>query len=217
MVVFNLATDFATKLPSEGEMERWVLPATFSGQGVTLLPNRWGLLAAIASMLAVPVWAEVGAAADASDTEAFRQALLLDTFGKWQIRKGLDNNTYLLIGESTGDGAGHFWLHCDQNHLMTVAVPLAERDGQERLRSHAVTIRADTGAERAMDLIVFESFVAVAIDYEGGPNNKVADFIDVLRAAKATVTISYANKTFEYDVTQLPTAEARFLQLCNQT
>ena len=35
-------------------------------------------------MLAVPVWAEVGAAADASDTEAFRQALLLDTFGKWQ-------------------------------------------------------------------------------------------------------------------------------------
>ena len=182
-----------------------------------MLPNRWGLLAAIASMLAVPVWAEVGAAADASDTEAFRQALLLDTFGKWQIRKGLDNNTYLLIGESTGDGAGHFWLHCDQNHLMTVAVPLAERDGQERLRSHAVTIRADTGAERAMDLIVFESFVAVAIDYEGGPNNKVADFIDVLRAAKATVTISYANKTFEYDVTQLPTAEARFLQLCNQT
>ena len=217
MLVFNLATDFATQLPSEGEMERWVLPAMSSGQRVTLLPNRWGLLAAIASMLAVPVWAEVGAAADASDTEAFRQAPLLDTFGKWQIHKGLVNNTYLLIGESTGTGAGHFWLHCDQNHLMTVAVPLAERDGQERLRSHAVTIRADTGAERAMDLIVFESFVAVAIDYEGGHNNKVADFIDVLRAAKETVTISYANKTFEYDVTQLPTAEARFLQLCNRT
>jgi hypothetical protein len=36
-------------------------------------------------------------------------------------------------------------------------------------------------------------------------------------ARKETVTISYANKTFEYDVTQLPTAEARFLQLCNQT
>jgi hypothetical protein len=45
------------------------------------------------------------------------------------------------------------------------------------------------------------------IDYEGGHNNKVADFIDVLRGAKETVTISYANKTFEYDVTQLPTAE----------
>jgi hypothetical protein len=39
----------------------------------------------------------------------------------------------------------------------------------------------------------------------------------IMRAAKETVTITYANKTFEYDVTQLPTAEARFLQLCNQT
>jgi hypothetical protein len=98
---------------------------------------------------------------------------------------------------------------------MTVAVPLAEQNGQERLRSHALMIRADTGAERAMDFIVFEGFVAVAVDYEGGHNNKVADFIDVLRAAKETVTISYANKTFEYDATELPAAQARFLQLCN--
>ena len=64
---------------------------------------------------------------------------------------------------------------------------------------------------------MFEGFVAIAIDYEGGRNNKVADFIEVFRAAKGTVTISYANMTYEYDVTQLPTAEARFLQLCNQT
>jgi hypothetical protein len=178
-----------------------------------------GVLAVIASMLAVPVWAEDVAPADAErppgEAEAFRQGLLLDTFGKWQIRKGLANNTYLLIGESSGDGEGHFWLHCDKNHLMTVAVPLAEQNGQERLRSHALMIRADTGAERAMDFIVFEGFVAVAVDYEGGHNNKVADFIDVLRAAKETVTISYANKTFEYDATELPAAQARFLQLCN--
>ena len=53
----------------------------------------------------------------------------------------------------------------------------------------AVTAKnVDTGAERAMDLIVFESFVAVAVDYEGGRNNKVADFIDVLRAAKKTLS-----------------------------
>jgi hypothetical protein len=182
-----------------------------------LFPIRWGVLAAIASMLAVPAWAEDGALADAGDPETFRQGLLVDTFGRWQIREGLANNTYLLIGESTGNAEGHFWLHCDKNHLVTVAVPLADRTGQERLRSFAVTIRADTGAERAMDLIVFESFVAVAVDYEGGHNNKVADFIDVLRAAKETVTISYADRTFEYDVTQLPAAQARFLQLCNQT
>jgi hypothetical protein len=170
-------------------------------------------------MLAVPAWAEDAAPMDAErpagETETFRQGHLLGTFGKWQIRKGLGNNTYLLIGESSGDGEGHFWLHCDKNHLVTVAVPLLGPFGQERLRSQAVMIRADTGAERAMDLIVFESFVAIAIDYEGGHNEKVANFIDVLRAARETVTISYAHKTFQYDVTQLPAAQARFLQLCS--
>jgi hypothetical protein len=114
-------------------------------------------------------------------------------------------------------GEGHFWLHCDQNRLMTVAVPLAERNGQERLRSHAVKIRADTGAARDMSLVVFESFVAIAIDYDGGRNDKVADFLSVLRAAKEKVTISYAHKSFDYDVTQLQDAQARFLQLCNRS
>ena len=179
-----------------------------------------GVLAAFSSILAMPVWAQVGASTDAehpaSAGEAFREGVLLDTFGKWQIRKGLVDNTYLLIGESTGDGAGHFWLHCDQNHLMMVAVPLAERNGRDRLRSHALTIRADTGAERVMDFIVFESFVAVAIEYGGGSNEKVTDFIEVLRAAKETITISYAHNTFEYDVTQLPAAHARFLEFCDQ-
>jgi hypothetical protein len=189
-------------------------------QRVTLRLLGCGVLAAFSSILAMPVWAQVGASTDAEHParagEAFREGVLLDRFGKWQIRKGLVDNTYLLIGESTGDGAGHFWLHCDQNHLMMVAVPLAERDGRDRLRSHALTIRADTGAERVMNFIVFESFVAVAIEYGGGSNEKVTDFIEVLRAAKETITISYAHNTFEYDVTQLPAAHARFLEFCDQ-
>ena len=149
-----------------------------------------------------------------TDAAPVRQGALLDTFGKWEIRKGLIDNTYLLTGESTGDGEGRFWLHCDQNSMMTVAVPLAERTGQERLRSQAVTIRSDTGIKRAMSLIVFENVVAVAMDYEGGHNDNVSDFVDVLRAAKKTVTISYVSKTYEYDVTQLPAARVRFAQLC---
>jgi hypothetical protein len=186
-------------------------------QGVTLFLHRWGVAAAVALMLPASAWAEVGTASgEANATAPFRQGVLLDAFGKWQIRKGLLDNTYLLIGESIGDGEGHFWLHCDQNNLMTVAVPLAERNGQERLRSHAVMIRADTGAARSMSLVVFESFVAIAIDYDGGRNDKVADFLGVLRAAKDKVTISYAHKTFEYDVTELPAAQARFQQLCSR-
>jgi len=68
-----------------------------------------------------------------------------------------------------------------------------------------------------MSLVVFESFVAVAMDYDGGRNDKVTDFINVLRAAKETVTISYAHKTYQYDVTELPAAQARFQQLCSRS
>jgi hypothetical protein len=59
-----------------------------------------------------------------------------------------------------------------------------------------------------MSLIVFESFVAVAIDYEGGHNDKIAGFLEVLRAAKETVTIAYAQRSLDYNVTQLPAARS---------
>jgi hypothetical protein len=191
-----------------------------------LFTHHWRvLLAAAVGLSAAAAFAEdlsatrIAAVAPAADDALapFRQGTLIDTFGRWQVRKGLVDNTYLLIGESSGSGEGHFWLHCDQNRLMTVAVPLAEHNGQEHLRSHAIRIRADTGAAREMDLVVFESFVAVAMDFEGGRNDKVADFVDVLRSAKQTVTISYAHKNFEYDVSQLPAAQARFLQLCGRS
>ena len=152
--------------------------------------------------------------ADAAQT--FRQGRLLDTFGKWQIREGLDANTYLLIGKSARDGENQFWLHCDRHDLITVAVPLMEFSGSDRLRSHKITIRSDTGRERELSLVVFENFVAVAVDYQGGGNNKIADFLDVLRASNQTVTISYGAKSFEYDVDGLPAARARFQELCNR-
>jgi hypothetical protein len=195
--------------------------AGFFPRRPALSPLHWPWLAAIALIvpLQAQALAETPKAADAeraADAAPFRQGVLLGTFGKWEIRKGLIDNTYLLIGESTGDAGGHFWLHCDQNNLITVAVPLAELTGRERLRSHAITIRSDTGVKRAMSLVVFESLVAVAIDYDGGRNDKVADFLDVLRAAKDIVTISYAYRSFDYDVTRLPAARARFQELCNR-
>ena len=175
------------------------------------------LLIAIVSLLSVVVTARADTPATpvAHQTEPFRQGALIDTFGQWEIRKGLIDHTFLLIGASKGDGQGHFWLHCDQNNLITVAVPLLERP-HDRVRSHPVTIRADTGLTRAMSLIVFEDFVAVAIDYDGARNDKVADFLDVLRSAKETVTISYSDHSFDYDVTQLRAAQARFRELCSR-
>jgi hypothetical protein len=169
-------------------------------------------LAAVALILPLQGWAQAG-----TSKESFRQGRLLDAFGKWEIREGLLGNTYLLIGSSARDGEGYFWLHCDQNKLITVAVPLLERQGaSDRLRSHAITIRSDTGLRREMSLIVFENFVAVAIDYDGGHNDKVAGFLEVLRAAKQTVTIADAQRSVDYDVTQFPAARARFQEFCNR-
>jgi len=182
-----------------------------------VFPRPRRLLTAIVSLLSVVVAArgDTQATPAAHQTEPFRQGVLMGTFGQWEIRKGLIDHTFLLIGASKGDGEGHFWLHCDQNNLITVAVPLVERPRRDRVRSHAVTIHADTGLTRAMSLVVFEDFVAVAIDFNGGRNDKVADFLDVLRSAKETVTISYSDHNFEYDVTQLPAAQVRFRELCS--
>jgi hypothetical protein len=89
-----------------------------------------------------------------------------------------------------------------------------ELSGSDRLRSHKVTIRSDTGLERELSLVVFENFVAVAIDFQGGGNNKVADFFEVLHASNRTITMSYGDKSFAYDVDGLPAAQARFGKLC---
>jgi hypothetical protein len=172
-------------------------------------------LVAVALILPLQAWAQADTSKE--PTQYFRQGRLLDAFGKWEIREGLIGNTYLLIGESARDGEGYFWLHCDQNKLITIAVPLLERrEAWDRLRSYAITIRSDTGLKREMSLIVFENFVAVAIDYEGAHNGNVAGFLEVLRAAKETVTIAYAQRNYDYDVAQLPAARARFRELCNR-
>ena len=185
---------------------------------MSVFPRPRSLLIAIVSLMLVVVAAGADVPAPvpaAHQGEPFRQGVLVDSFGQWEIRKGLIDHTFLLIGASKGDGGGHFRLHCDQNNMITVAVPLLERP-RDRVRSHAVTVHADTGLTRAMSLVVFEDFVAVAIDYDGGRNDKVADFLDVLRSAKDTVTISYSDHNFEYDVTQLQAAQTRFRELCSR-
>ena len=96
-----------------------------------MFPRPRCLLTAIVSLLSVVVAArgDTPATPAAHQTEPFRQGVLMGTFGQWEIRKGLIDHTFLLIGASKGDGEGHFWLHCDQNNLITVAVPLVERPG----------------------------------------------------------------------------------------
>jgi hypothetical protein len=91
-----------------------------------VFPRPRSLPIAIISLLSVVVAAraDMPATPAAHQPEPFRQGVLVDTFGQWEIRKGLIDHTFLLIGASKGDGEGHFWLHCDQNNMITVAVPL---------------------------------------------------------------------------------------------
>jgi hypothetical protein len=183
-------------------------------------PTRWHLLISFVLVIPVLAWAQAylpETMKQADATQSFRQGRLLDTFGKWEIREGLSDYTYLLIGESANDGESHFWVHCDRNNLITVAVPLMQRPGSDHLRAHSITIRSDTGLSRAMSFVVFENVVALAIDYAGGRNDKVANFLDVLNASKEMVTISYANRSFDYNVAQLPAAQIRFQELCHRT
>ena len=96
---------------------------------------RWLLVTAFALVLQVHAWGQTDRSeiTNQVDTvQAFRQGVLVDTFGKWEIRTGLIDHTYLLVGESAPDGEGHFWLHCDKKNLITVALPLVERPGSDR-------------------------------------------------------------------------------------
>jgi hypothetical protein len=135
------------------------------------------------------------------------------SFDNWEIRQGLIDHSYLLIAESRGH-TGRFWLSCDGNGLLNVAVPLIGKYGRDRLRSFPVTIWSDQRKREELNFLVFENFVAVAMDYHGGQNPKLEAFLNALQTAKQTFTISYENSVFEFDVGGLPAAQARFTQLC---
>lgn len=135
-------------------------------------------------------------------------------FDNWEVRQGLPNHSYMLIGQSR-EGEGHFWLNCDVNGFLNVAVPLVERNGRDRLRSFLVTVWSDEQKRHELSLVVFENFVALAIAYQGGRNDKLETFLDVLQTARQTFAIAYDNRVFQFDVSKLPEARARFMQLCN--
>jgi hypothetical protein len=60
-----------------------------------------------------------------------------------------------------------------------------------------VTIWSDGRNRHELSFVVFENFVAVAIDYQGGRNDKLATFLDVLRTARQTFAMSYGDRVFE--------------------
>jgi hypothetical protein len=156
----------------------------------------------------------VGAAADSLIAPSTQESEQSIAFDNWEIRHGLLDHSYMLIGRSR-EGDGHFWLHCDSNGFINIAVPLVERNGRDRLRSFPVTVWSDEQKRHELSLVVFENFVALAIAYQGGRNEKLETFLDVLQTARRTFAIAYDSRVFQFDVSKLPEARARFMQLCN--
>jgi hypothetical protein len=139
--------------------------------------------------------------------------LQLGSFENWEINQGLHEHSYLLIAQSR-DHDGRFWLSCDSNGSFNVAIPVENKDGRDRLRSFTVNISSDGRNRHELNLVVFENFIAVALDYEGGRSGKLATFMETLRTSEQTFTISYGDRVFEFDTAKFPAAQVRFAQLC---
>jgi hypothetical protein len=166
-----------------------------------------GLLASIALLMATGMAVADPRVATASDQTQ------VDSFDNWEISRGLQQHSYLLIAQSR-DHDGRFWLNCDSNGFFNVAIPVENKDGRDRLRSFTVIISSDRRDRHELNLVVFENFIAVALDYEGGRSDKLATFLETLRTSEQTFTISYGGRVFEFDTAKFPAAQARFAQLC---
>src|SRR6516225_7945469 len=97
-----------------------------------------GLLASIALLMAIGV-AVAGPRVATTSDQAQVNSAQVDSFDNWEISRGLQQHSYLLIAQSR-DHDGRFWLNCDSNGFFNVAIPVENKDGRDRLRSFTVII-----------------------------------------------------------------------------
>jgi hypothetical protein len=138
----------------------------------------------------------------------------LETFGNGDIRHSATADTYFMVVQAT-DEAGKFWLQCERRGPFTVAVAMVG-DTDRRQRSKVVSIRADDGEPRRLNLVVFENFVAIATRYEGKPDENASIFMNTLQGAKKTLTIAYGSESHNFDISHLSEPRARFMALCQR-
>lgn len=141
----------------------------------------------------------------------------IGTYDNWAIRQLKDDKTYILVGEATGPQRGHLWLHCNRDGLLTVAVPMFEKAKRgQTLRSQIVGVKSDDSEPRELSLTVFESYVAIAMDFDKSRDQRVAAFVDGLGNARNTFAVSYDSTTLEFGVQKFPAASSRFFELCDR-
>jgi hypothetical protein len=138
----------------------------------------------------------------------------IETFANGDIRHSRSADIYFMVVQAT-DKAGQFWLQCERRGPFTVSVAMVGVTDRVQ-RSQQVSIRADDGPTRKLDLIVFQNFVAIAMRHEGRPDENTSVFMDMLQSAKQTFTIAYADESHNFDIRSLSAPRARFLALCRQ-
>lgn len=138
----------------------------------------------------------------------------IESFANGDIRHSRSSDIYFFVVQAT-DKSGHFWLQCERRGPFTVAISMVGA-GEKLQRSQRVSIKADDGPARRLDLVVFENFVAIATRHEGKPDENATIFMDALAAAKQTFTVSYAGESHDFDAAPLQEPRARFMALCGQ-
>lgn len=163
-------------------------------------------------LLAVP--AAVSAQPDGEMPLGFSNTRRIESFANGDIRHSPASDIYFFVVGAT-DKSGRFWLQCERRGPFTVAIALAGA-GDKPQRSQLVTLRADGGPPRTLDLVVFDNFVAIASRHEGKPTENASIFMQMLEGAQRTFTVSYGGQSHEFDVGGLAAPRKRFLELCRR-
>jgi len=133
------------------------------------------------------------------------------SFGNWRIEYVLQNNTYNLIGSSTGETRGTFTLQCFAWLRYSLQFPLWNRERTSPGYAQ-VTVRSDQGGTVVLSLPAQNGFLAVATSLDH--RQEFEDFVETLGSAKKLFVYSYDQYTVEFDATHLRAARTRWSQLC---
>jgi hypothetical protein len=138
----------------------------------------------------------------------------LYSFGNWRIVQILTNNSYKLIGGSTGKIPGHFYLQCGADNFLAVGVPIFKTSTTEAGEVVMITVWSADGLSKDIRLIAANYALATQISYKNEISPAVRDFVDTLSSAKSFFAMSLMGDTFDFDLAHFPAAKNKFDQLC---
>lgn len=140
----------------------------------------------------------------------------LYSFGNWIIVQINTNNSYQLIGGSTGKAPGHFYLQCGEDNFYAIGIPLFKTSKNNSGKVVVVTVWSADGQSRDISLLAVNYALATEISYKDKVSPAVRDFVEILSNAQKFFAMSFMGDTYEFDLTHFPAAKNKFDQLCER-